>query len=131
MSTLDPFALFCAYHLGLDRSGRFRFMNRHDVARDFGVDVDAIEAALHAHGLDAESVLAKDFDVAGAQLDMQLSPPGVDLVGVAMMHWDCFQQAGPALPDDDDGDDGDDNDGDAGRGDATDDVLVVRERPRD
>ena len=124
MNALDPFALFCAYHLGLDRSGRFRFMNRHDVARDFGVDVDTIEAALRAHGLDSESGLAKDFDVAGAQLDMQLSPPGVDLVSVAMMHWDCFQQAGPALPDPPDAEDVvADNDAD--------DVLVVRERSED
>jgi hypothetical protein len=91
--TLDPFALFCAYHLGLDRRGQRRFQNVHDVARDLGVDVDAVQAALERYGLDAARLLNLDFDLVGAQLDIQASPPGVDLLSIAQMHWELLQQA--------------------------------------
>lgn len=94
---IDPFLLFCAYHLGLDGHGRFRHQNIHDVARRFRVDTDAIEAALLAHGMDAERMLNLDFDLAGAQLDMQASPPGVDLPSLARMHWELFLAA-PSKP---------------------------------
>ncbi len=87
---LSPFSLFCAYHLGLDRLGRKRFSNVHDVARGAGVDRDAVEAALKRHGLDAESLMQRDFDLVGAQLDIQVSPPGVDLLSLAQMHWELF-----------------------------------------
>lgn len=90
---LDPFALFCAYHLGLDRRGRRRFANIHDVARDFGVEVDVVETALLQHGLDAARLLNLDFDLVSAQLDIQASPPGVDLLSIARMHWDLLQAA--------------------------------------
>ena len=94
---LDPFALFCAYHLGLDRRGRRRFQNLHDVARDFGVTVDAVERALARHGLDAGRLLDLDFDLAAARFDIEASPPGVDLLSLAAMHWDLLQQA-PVKP---------------------------------
>lgn len=90
---LSPFSLFCAYHLGLDRRGRKRFSNVHDVARGAGVDRDAVEAALARHGLDAESLMKRDFDLVGAQLDIQVSPPGVDLLSLAQMHWELFVAA--------------------------------------
>lgn len=90
---LDPFSLFCAYHLGLDTRGRRRFQNIHDVARDLGVDVDAVHAALERHGLDAARLLNLDFDLVSAQLDIQASPAGVDLLSIAQMHWELLQQA--------------------------------------
>ena len=90
---LDPFALFCAYQLGLDTRGRRRFSNIHDVARDFGVDVDVVDAALVRHGLDAARLLNVDFDLVSAQLDIQASPPGVDLLSIAQMHWELLQDA--------------------------------------
>lgn len=90
---LGAFALFCAYHLGLDRFGRRRFATIHDVARAVGVDRDAVDAALVRHGLDAASMLQRDFDLASAQLDIQASPPGVDLVTIAQMHWELFCEA--------------------------------------
>jgi hypothetical protein len=115
---LSPFMLFCAYHLGLDTQGRKRFGNVHDVARGAGVAVADVEDALETAGLSAAAVLDRDFDLAGAQLDIQASPPGVDLVGIALMHWELFCAA-PIKKRDwaSDGDDGDDGDsvGDGGR----------------
>ena len=90
---IDAFDLFCAYHLGLDRRGRRRFQNLHDVARDFGVGPEVIERALVEHGLDAARMMDRDFDLAAAQLDIQASPPGVDLITLAQMHWDLLCQA--------------------------------------
>ena len=87
---LAAFPLFCAYHLGLDRFGRRRFNTIHDVARAAGVDRDMVDAALARHGLDAARMLRRDFDLASAQLDIQASPPGVDLVSIALMHWELF-----------------------------------------
>lgn len=90
---LSAFALFCAYHLGLDSAGRRRFGTIHDVARGAGVDRDTVDAALERHSLDAASMLRRDFDLASAQLDIQASPPGVDLVSIALMHWELFLTA--------------------------------------
>ena len=87
---LSPFRLFCAYHLGLDARGRKRFNNIHDVARGAAVDRDTVDTALARHGLDAESMMKRDFDLVGAQLDIQVSPPGVDLLSLAEMHWELF-----------------------------------------
>ena len=87
---LDPFDLFCAYHLGLDGQGRVRFSNIHDVARRFATTVDVVEAALKANGMDAARMLELDFDLPSAQLDIQVSPPGVDLPSIARMHYDLF-----------------------------------------
>lgn len=90
---LSAFSLFCAYHLGLDRFGRKRFNNVHDVARAAGVSRADVDDALERHGLDAASLLQRDFDLVGAQLDIQVSPPGVDLLSIAQMHWELFQQS--------------------------------------
>jgi endonuclease/exonuclease/phosphatase family metal-dependent hydrolase len=90
---LEPFALFCAYHLGLGRDGRFRHGNVHDVARRFGVDVTTIQQALDDWGMSPARMIELDFDLASAQLDIQASPPGVDLPSIARMHFDLFVEA--------------------------------------
>jgi hypothetical protein len=90
---VDPFELFCAYHLGLDERGRFKFANAHDVARRFGIDVDQVEAELEHHGMSSARMLDLDFDLASAQLDIQASPPRVDLISIARMHYDLFLSA--------------------------------------
>ena len=99
----DPFFLFCAYHLGLDArvSGgkKIATPNLHSVARVFGVDVADVERALIVHGLDAATLLELDFDLVGAQMDIQVSPHGVDLLSLAQMHWDLFVGAAPKTRD--------------------------------
>ena len=99
MIDVDPFALFCAYHLGLDvrAPSRVKHRNAHEVARMFGLEPDALEDVLRAHGMDAGRMLTLDFDLAGARLDLEASPPGVDLVSLAQMHWESFLAA-PAKP---------------------------------
>lgn len=87
------FALFCAYHLGLDRQGKRRSMNVHDVARDFGLPTADIRDALERFGLTSERLMNLDFDLPAARLDIDVSPPGVDLPSIARMHWELLQQA--------------------------------------
>jgi hypothetical protein len=90
---LDPFLLFCAYHLGLMPSGQRRSVNAHECARVFGVDKDTLDAALVAHRLDAGSLVHITFDVAAARFDIEASPPGVDLFGLAHMHHELLERA--------------------------------------
>jgi len=92
---LAPFPLFCAYYLGLKPDGTRAPLNIHGVARAAGVSVADVEMALERHGLSAEAMLQTDFDLASAQLDIQASPPGVDLHGIALMHWELWQCAKP------------------------------------
>jgi hypothetical protein len=87
---IEPFTLFCAYHLGLFPDGSVRFANVHDVARAFETDTDTVQRALEAYGLSPDVVVNGTFDVASAQADVAVSPPGVDLVALASMHWDML-----------------------------------------
>jgi hypothetical protein len=89
----DGFALFCAYHLGLDPQGRKREMNIHDVARAFGASVDDVNADLVRFGLTSDRLLHLDFDLSAARFDIQASPPGVDLPSIARMHFDLLRGA--------------------------------------
>ncbi len=93
MVDVDAFALFCAYHLGLDLHGKRRPMNVHDVARDFGLGRGDIDDALERHGLTSLRLMNLDFDLIGARMDVDVSPPGVDLLSIARMHWDLLQTA--------------------------------------
>jgi len=90
---IDPFALFCAYHLGLFPDGRARFAHIHDVARAFSVDKEAVERALTAYALTPDDLVHSTFDVASAQADVQVSPPGVDLFLLARMHFDALTES--------------------------------------
>jgi hypothetical protein len=91
--TIDPFVLFCAYHLGLLPDGTVRFCNGPMVARVLRIDVDSLDAQLAQTQLSAEDALARDYDMTGARMDIEQSPPGVDLVGIARMHYDAFRAA--------------------------------------
>jgi transposase-like protein len=94
---IDPFELFCAYYLGIGPDKRYAPANIHDVARRFGVDAGVIRQALQEHGMDPERMMNVDFDLAMAQLDIQVAPEGVDRVEIAR---EIFQQfrAAPHKP---------------------------------
>lgn len=95
VSGIDPFALFCAYHLGITAENRYRHQNLHEVARRFGVSSDEVQEALRAYALDPDVLLHSGFDLASAQADVQLSPAGVDLVVLARMHYEAVLDAEP------------------------------------
>jgi hypothetical protein len=80
---IDPFELFCAYHLGIAPNKEYRPANINDVAQRFGKDPATIRQALKDAGMDSASLLDRDFDMALAQLDIQVAPEGVDRLELA------------------------------------------------
>ena len=92
-SGIDPFELFCAYHLGIAADRTYKPANIHDVARRLGVDSGVIRQALQAHGMDPETMLNVDFDLTMAQLDIQVAPEGVDRVELAKGIFEEFRAA--------------------------------------
>jgi len=92
-SGIDPFDLFCAYHLGIAPDKSYRPANIHDVARRFGVDAGVIRQTLQEYGMDPETMLDTDFDLTMAQMDIQVAPPGVDRLELAKGIYEAFRKA--------------------------------------
>jgi hypothetical protein len=84
----ELFDLFAAYHLGLFPDGTVKFGNVHDVALAFGIEPDEVIRRLAAGGLDPDSLVHSSFDLASAQADIQVSPEGVDLKALALLHYE-------------------------------------------
>lgn len=92
-SAIDPFQLFCSYYLGIAADKRYAPANIHEVGRRFGVDAGVIRQVLKEHGMDPESVMNTEFDLAMAQIDIQVAPEGVDRVELAKGIYQEFRAA--------------------------------------
>ena len=90
---LDPFNLFCAYHLGIGPKKEYRPTNLNEVARRFGQDPATVRQALKESGMDSASLLDRDFDMALAQLDIQVAPEGIDRMELAKSIYEDFLAA--------------------------------------
>ncbi|MDY0059334.1 MAG: hypothetical protein RBU45_05950 [Myxococcota bacterium] len=90
---IEPFELFCAYHLGLAPDGKYRFMNVHEVARLFRVSPGEIKEALVAYDMDPDVLVNSDFDVSLAQTDIQLAPPEISKMEEAKRLYAEFREA--------------------------------------
>lgn len=77
VSRLEPFELFCVYHLGLWREAQTRAPHLVDTARRIGIEPGLLKHALTQHRLDPESMSQTRFDVELARMDIQVSPPGI------------------------------------------------------
>ena len=88
---LDPFKLFCAYHLGIGPKKEYKPANLNEVARRFGQDPATVRQALKECGMDSASLLDRDFDMALAQLDIQVAPEGIDRMELAKSIYEDFQ----------------------------------------
>jgi hypothetical protein len=93
VANLDPFELFCAYHLGIDPTKNYKPSNINEVANRFRQDPAMIRQALKEYDMDAGSLLDRDFDMAMAQLDIQVAPEGVDRVELAKSIYEDFLEA--------------------------------------
>jgi hypothetical protein len=92
-SGIDPFALFCAYHLGITAEGGYRFQNIHEVARRFGTNAGVIKQLLVELAMDPDTVVHSSFDLAGAQVDVMLAPEGINRVEIARDLYQRFLEA--------------------------------------
>ena len=87
---LDAFSLFCAYHLGIGPNKDYKPSNLNEVARRFGQDPATVRQALKECGMDSASLLDRDFDMALAQLDIQVAPEGIDRLELAKSIYEDF-----------------------------------------
>ncbi|MBC8288366.1 MAG: hypothetical protein H8E42_12905 [Nitrospinae bacterium] len=87
---LDAFSLFCAYHLGIGPKKEYRPANLNEVARRFGNDPATVRQALKECDMDSAALLDRDFDMALAQLDIQVAPEGIDRMELAKSIYEDF-----------------------------------------
>ena len=90
---LDAFSLFCAYHLGIGPNKEYKPTNINEIARRFGQDQGVVKQALKDCKMDSASLLDKDFDMALAQLDIQVAPEGIDKIELAKSIYEDFLEA--------------------------------------
>ncbi len=93
IANIDAFQLFCAYHLGIGPKKEYKPSNIHEVARRFSVNPATIKEALKEYSMDPASLLELDFDMALAQLDIQVAPEGIDRTELAKTIYEDFQAA--------------------------------------
>lgn len=90
---IDPFALFCAYHLGITEDDGYRFQNIHQVAKRFGTNAAVIKQLLAECDMDPETIVHSGFDMAGAQVDIMLAPEGISRTELARQLFAEFRAA--------------------------------------
>jgi hypothetical protein len=88
---IDPFELFCAYHLGITANDGYHIQNIHEVARRFGTNAAALRQTLAAYGMDAEDLVHGGFDLASAQIDIMVAPEGISRRELARPLYDEFK----------------------------------------
>ncbi len=93
VADLEPFDLFCAYHLGIGPNKQYKPSNINEVANRFRQEPGVIRQALKEYGMDSASLLDRDFDMALAQLDIQVAPEGVDRLELAKSIYEDYLEA--------------------------------------
>jgi len=87
---IDPFELFCAYHLGISSQNQYRPANINQVANRFKIDIGTTRQILKEYGMDSASLLDRDFDMALAQLDIQVAPEGINRTELGKIIFENF-----------------------------------------
>ncbi len=90
---IDPFALFCAYHLGITEDDGYRFQNVHQVAKRFGTNAGVIKQLLAEFDMDPETIVHSSFDIASAQVDIMVAPEGISRTELARQLFEEFRAA--------------------------------------
>ena len=90
---INPFELFCAYHLGISSTNQYRPSNINQLANRFQLDTGTTRQILKEYGMDSAALLDRDFDMAMAQLDIQVAPEGVNKTELARNIFEDFLEA--------------------------------------
>jgi hypothetical protein len=90
---IDPFELFCAYHLGITTDGGYRIQNIHEVARRFGTNAAELRQILTDLGMAADDIVHSGFDLPTAQVDIMVAPEGISRRELARPLYDEFRNA--------------------------------------
>jgi hypothetical protein len=91
--SINPFALFCALHLGIGPDDNYQPMGVPGVARRFGLEPRIIRESLRAYALDNESLRRIEYDLALARLDTRVVPDGMSRTDQARGDWKDFLEA--------------------------------------
>ncbi len=91
--SIEPFALFCAYHLGITEDDSYRFQNIHQVAKRFGTNAGVVKQLLSEFDMDPETIVHSGFDMASAQVDIMLAPEGISRTELARPLFAEFRSA--------------------------------------
>jgi hypothetical protein len=86
----NEFTLFCAYHLGITVADGYQKPQVEDVARRFGLSVEALRELLRENRLDDESVRRTRYDLEGAQYDIRVAPEGISKTEIARDLYEDF-----------------------------------------
>ena len=68
---------------GIAKDGAYRPANIHTVARQFNRPAGELKQLMQDYGIDATAVMEKEFDMAMAQIDMELAPEGISRIELA------------------------------------------------
>lgn len=90
---IDPFDLFCAYHLGITPEGAYRIQNIHEVARRFGTNAAELRQILTSLGMAADDIVHSGFDLPSAQVDIMVAPEGISRRELARPLYEEFRKA--------------------------------------
>ena len=90
---LDPFTLFCAYHLGITPDDGYHEPRPDEVARRFGITREELFAKLRDFRIDNESIAATGFDMEGAKLDIRLAPEGISRTETARTLFEQYRES--------------------------------------
>ncbi len=80
----DRVELFAFYYLGFNPDGEYRFANAYHVARYYKVSADAVQRWLEELELEPGRFLTRQYDLAEAQVDLQMDAPGLTTEGIRM-----------------------------------------------
>jgi hypothetical protein len=92
-ASIDPFELFCAYHLGITTDGGYRIQNIHEVARRFGTNAAELRQILTNLGMAADDIVHSGFDLPTAQVDIMVAPEGISRRELARPLYEEFRNA--------------------------------------
>ncbi len=80
---IDPFHLFCTFHLGVTPAGLCRPADVSEAARRFDATPEEVLKALEDNDMDDAALTESGYDLELAQMDIQVSPPGVSKMELA------------------------------------------------
>ena len=90
---IDAFEMFCAYHLGIGANKEYKLSNINEIAKRFNMNPAMVRQVVKEMGMDAASLLDRDFDMSLAQLDIQVAPEGIDRLELAKGIYEDYLQS--------------------------------------
>ena len=79
--------------MGISPTNQYRPSNINEVSNRFKLETGVTRQILKEYGMDSAALLDRDFDMAMAQLDIQVAPDGVNRTELARNIFEDFLEA--------------------------------------